>query len=105
MARPSVAVCTGKDCRRRGEHGAVVTSLAEVADVVPVRCLGICAGPVVVVRPDDGPVVLSKVRTSKQRRQLVRTVAHDRALKPTLAAREVTGMKRLKALRRLARTR
>ena len=103
--RPVVAVCIGKDCRQSDAHADVLSSLEEVGDVETVKCLGICSGPVVVVRPDDAAVVLSKVRSRKQRRQLVEAVADEAPLKRTLAEQEVTGAKRVKALRRLAKGR
>ena len=102
-ASPAIGVCVGKDCRKRDEHADLLDAIDD-CEVLPVRCLGICSGPVVAVAPrSDDPVVYSKVRTKKQRKQLRRLVHDARPAGTALAGREVSGSKRSKALRRLSR--
>ena len=104
-ARPCVAVCSGKDCRKRQEYRDLRRAVAEVADVEPVRCVDLCASPVAIVRRVDGdPLVFDKLRTPKQHRDLVELVAApDRRPSERLAARQVTGKARRKALATLAK--
>lgn len=103
--RPLVAMCAGKDCRARKEFPAVRKELAACGDLLQVDCLGLCAGPVVVVAPAaDQPVVISKVRSKQQRRDLVRLVADDGRLTKSLRNRRVDGSKRAKTVKRLRKS-
>lgn len=100
--RPLVALCSGKDCRKRPEHAEVRHALAEQCTLLEVKCLGVCKGPVVVLRPTSKtPLVLSKVRSKKQRRQLLRVAPGGIAPPPELARRRVGKSKRKQALRTL----
>lgn len=98
-----MAVCIGGDCRKRSEHADLEPSLRCVADVTPVRCLGVCHSPVAVVLDRRGDhAVVERIRTPKQRRDLVAFVRGDAPSK-RLAKRLVTGSRRRKALVRLAK--
>lgn len=100
--RTAVALCTGKDCRRRAEFEDLHDLLTGIPHV-ETRCLGLCNGPVVVVDPRaHHAIVLAKVRSPKQRRDLRRMI--ERGDRPTkrLAPRVVSGSKRRKALHRLS---
>ncbi|HWL45725.1 MAG TPA: hypothetical protein VNQ73_22475 [Ilumatobacter sp.] len=100
--RPCVALCSGKDCRKRAEYRDLRTAVAEVASVEPVRCLDLCDSPVAVVRPGTpDAVVFDKLRTSKQHRDLAAFVA-GAAPSARLAERQVTGKSRRKVLAKLA---
>ena len=103
--RPIVALCVGGDCRRAKGAGALRRALGGRCEIVDVRCLGVCDGPVAVVRPTSAtPVIVARVRGEERRRALRRVVRRDHDLPGRLARREVTGAKRAKALRRLRRS-
>ena len=103
--QPVVALCSGKDCRTRCEYRKVRAALDEHCTVIDLKCVGLCDGPVVVAHPtSDTPLVLSKLRTKRDRKQLVRLVAGDAELTGTLRGRVVSGGKQKKILRRVART-
>jgi (2Fe-2S) ferredoxin len=100
----SVAVCIGKDCRRRAEFADLRDELMGIPHV-ETRCLDVCKGPVVVVCPESGDeIVLAMVRSGKQQRDLRRTVVTGQALSERLERHLVTGSKRRTALRRLHRS-
>jgi len=100
----TVAVCIGKDCRRRAEFDDLHAELMDLPHV-ETRCLDVCKGPVVVVHPDaDDAIVLAMLRSRKQRRDLRRTIVNGGAPSGRLARRTVTGSKRRTALRRLHRS-
>lgn len=97
-----MALCGGKDCRRRDEFGDLRDALRAVAAVATVRCLDVCDGPVVVVGPrSPEPAVFEKLRSPKERRDLT---AHVTGAAPTdrLERRRVTGKARRTALAELA---
>ncbi len=100
----SVALCIGKDCRKRAEFDelhAMLTGLPHIET----RCLDVCNGPVVVVCPESTEeIVLARVRSRKQRRDLRRVILRGDALTERLGRRAVTGSKRRAALRRLHRS-
>jgi len=100
-------VCGAKSCRREEGYDELHRDLAAVADVVTVRCLDVCAGPVVVVAPaSDGPIVLRRMRTRKRRRDLVALVLAGGArpqMTSRLREREVRGRRRRRAIVRLVR--
>lgn len=103
--RPGVAICAGGHCRRHDGFAELRDELGGVASVCEVRCLDLCDSPVVVVGPGDAkPVVLRKVRTRKQRRDLVAAVG-GAPLTGRLKQRRVRGKRRRKALAELARQR
>lgn len=97
---PAVALCTGKDCRRRSEFRKVRDALAEHCTILELKCVGICSGPVVVAHPaSDTPLVVSKLRSKKQRQQLLRVITEDSAPPAELAQRIVGKAKRTATLR------
>ncbi len=100
-ARPCVALCAGKDCRRAEGYRELRSELGADADVSVVRCLEVCVGPVVVVELSK-PIVLRKLRTRKQRRDLV-AVLNGAALSDRLDRRRVRGKSRRVALGELAK--
>jgi hypothetical protein len=100
--RPCVAVCSGKDCRKRGEYRDLRRALAAVAEVEATPCLDLCDSPVVVVAPrTDRARVFVKVRDADQRAALVRLVAGGGNPAKVLRKREVGGGDRRKALAEL----
>jgi hypothetical protein len=99
-----VGLCAGKDCRRSREFEDLKASLTRCT-VVETRCLDICDGPVLILDPtSDDAVVLSKLRSSKDVRDLQYVVHRDAKLSSRLKKRRVLGSKRRSALRRASRT-
>ena len=99
-----VAVCVGKDCRRSDGHGPLVDDLDAVGVVIEVRCLDHCRGPIVVLDPDDEkPVVLERIRSQKQRRDLVAVVDEGVPLSGRLRNRRVRGSNRRAVITKLRR--
>jgi hypothetical protein len=97
-------LCAGKDCRTRCEYRKVRTALDDHCTVIDIKCVGLCAGPVVVAHPtSDRPLVLAKLRTKRDRKQLVRLVVGDDSGGGALTGRLVTGGKQKKILRRVER--
>lgn len=102
--RPLVAMCAGKDCRKRCEFAKIREELDAACDIVEFRCVGICSGPVVVTGADsDKPRVYSKLRSKSQRRQLVDVAVGRRKPSKSLRQRAVKGQKRRTTLRKLDR--
>ena len=102
--RPLVAMCAGKDCRKRCEFAKIRVELDAACDVVEFRCVGICSGPVVVIGADsDKPQVYSKLRSKSQRRHSLTAAVEGRKPSKALRERAVTGPKRRTTLRKLAR--
>ena len=102
--RPTVAVCSGRDCRSSPEHDALEQVLRPVADVAAVRCLGVCHSPVVVVTGGGSQQVFERVRTAKRRRALVEYVTRGGPPAKRLAKLAVTGKDKRKAIARIARS-
>jgi hypothetical protein len=101
---PTAVVCAGKDCRRHADFGALCDGLGDVAQVRYVGCLGLCHSPVAVVGPtSEQPVVLEKIRTRKQRRDLVAVIAGDGRLTGRLKALRASEADSRRAIRRLRR--
>jgi hypothetical protein len=99
-----VGVCVGKDCRRSHEFAAMQGALSR-CQVIETRCLDICDGPVVILQPlSDEPIVLSKLRSGKDVRDLNRLVNGEIKLSARLKKRRVLGSKRRSALRRANRS-
>lgn len=95
-------MCSGKDCKKRCEFAKMYDALDEQCDVVELKCVGICSGPVVVANATSkAPIVLSKLRTKQQRQQLLQVVIDGGAPTKDLAKRVVTNGKRKATLRRL----
>jgi hypothetical protein len=102
--RPIVALCAGKDCRRRCETAEIEADLRGECTVIGVNCVGICSGPVVVAHgADDRPLVFSKVRSKKERRALLRLIVDGERPASSLAKREVRGGKRKSTIRKVDR--
>ncbi|WP_040491971.1 (2Fe-2S) ferredoxin domain-containing protein [Ilumatobacter nonamiensis] len=103
---PTVALCAGKDCRKRCEAAKIRDSLADGFRVVELKCVGICSGPVAIVDPgSDRPIVYSKLRSKRDRKLLVRAVAGEQGARQELATRSVTKKKARRTVsRRLERT-
>jgi hypothetical protein len=73
-------------------------------DVIETRCLDICDGPVVILDPlSADAVVLSKLRSAKDVRDVKRLVSGEIKSSTRLDKRRVLGSKRRSALRRAAR--
>lgn len=63
----------GKDCRKRNEVEKIRADLDGRCDVIEMRCVGICQGPVVVAHLEtETPVVFKKIRGKKDRKNLRR---------------------------------
>lgn len=101
---PRVAICAGKSCRKNTGFTELTTALSESCDLVNVRCLGECKGPMVVVRLGAAePVVLTRVRRSKQRRDLLAFLSGVGLLSERLERRRLVGRKREKAIEKARR--
>ncbi|WP_394933469.1 hypothetical protein [uncultured Ilumatobacter sp.] len=104
--RPRVGMCVGKDCRKRCESAKVRTVLERGCDVVDLKCVGLCDGPVVVALIDSvKPAVYAKLRTKKQRSLLVAMISGDGRARKELAGRRVTKKKVAAAVVRQIRRR
>ncbi len=101
-SRPTVALCSGKDCRKRCEYAPLRHDLKTVAHVKPVKCLDICDSPVVVLSPrGKDAVILDKIRTESQRHDLLKAIGGSH-LSKALAKHVVTGGRRTKVLHKLS---
>ncbi len=99
-----IALCAGKDCRKRGEFAKVRHAVDERCVVIELKCVGICSGPVVVAHPtSETPLVLSKLRSKQDRKLLVRLVDGDRTATKQLSRLAVSKNKRTAILRRVRR--
>lgn len=100
--RPQVALCSGKDCRKRDEYRLLRDTVAAVAEVRTTKCLDVCDSPVVVIRrPGVEPVVIDKVRTADERDAVVAVI---RGTDPSgvLGRRVVRGKARRRAIAKSA---
>lgn len=98
--RPTVVVCAGSDCAKdeRANFKALLAALDGNADVVKVKCLKVCHGPVAIYDDAKGsPVVIEKLRSNKTRDALVTAVTGDASCKG-LSKLAVRGSRRTKAL-------
>ncbi|MFK7918594.1 MAG: hypothetical protein AB8G14_10980 [Ilumatobacter sp.] len=102
---PLVAVCVGKDCRKQDGYDKLRTELDARCDVVDLKCIGVCSGPVVAVaHRGSAPSVYSKLRSKPQRRLLMSLLAGDAAARRDLSKRRVLKKKAInQALRQLKR--
>lgn len=101
---PVVAVCAGKDCRKRCEYTRIRADLEPRCDLIELTCVGICSGPVVVANADSAaPLVLAKLRSKKHRRDLLRLVDGGGRVSKELAKRRVGKSKRKATLKRVRR--
>ncbi len=104
-------ICEGSDCRKKQAKAyAALVRAAEQAGVsaLPVKCQGSCVGPTAVVVDDSGPRWFEDLRSEKARRDLILSatrVSLGGKAKPSqrLKDREMTGKKRKKAAKRLAK--
>ena len=79
LTKASVALCIGKDCRRRAEFDDLHSLLTGLPHI-ETKCLDVCKGPVVVVSPhSDDEIVLAMIRSRKERRDLRRSIVSGRA--------------------------
>jgi hypothetical protein len=112
MSATQVGLCTGKDCRKADGFRTVERELRRACTVRELPCLDVCDGPVVVLDVGgDAPVVIERVRN---RALVLEVVEHvDRPggsvdvadFSGRLRKRVLTGSKRAKARRRIARAR
>ena len=103
---PRIGLCTGKDCRKADGFRTVERELRRAGDVVELPCLDVCDGPVVVLEVrSDAPVVIERVRNRAMALELIDHVAEDAELSGRLRKRVLSGSKRAKARRRIARAR
>ena len=99
--RPVVAVCAGKDCRKRCEFEKLREALDQRCDVVELRCVGLCNGPVVVLEPaGPEPAVYSKLRSKRHRKLVFAAASGDATALRDLSERRVA---RKKVVSRVAR--
>jgi hypothetical protein len=105
-ASTEIGLCTGKDCRRADGFRLVERQLRRSCDVRELPCLDVCNGPVVVLDVrSDTPVVIERVRNRAMAIELVDHVVDGSVLSGRLRKRMLTGSKRAKARRRVARAR
>lgn len=104
--RPVVALCAGKGCRKRCEFAEVRKVLDRDCDVIELKCIGLCNGPVVVAQPDtDSPVVYAKLRSKRDRGLLVGLASGDAQARRKLSSRKVDKKKSVTAVTRQLRRR
>ncbi len=66
---PSVAMCAGEDCRKRCELVKLRAALDAECEVIELKCVGNCRGPVIVAPPASKcPLDSARVRTKQQPR-------------------------------------
>lgn len=106
---PSLLLCSGKGClKKTGREHSKLTKAAADLDLRfdPVSCQGACTGPTVVVVTGDHTRWFEGVTGSKTRRDLFAFAAEETTqVSKRLAKRELTGKRRAKAAKRLAKNR
>jgi len=103
--QPEVGLCIGKDCRKADGFRTVERELRRTCDLRSLQCLDVCDGPVVVLDPrGDSPVVIERVRNRAMVLELIDHVVGGAALSGRLRKRVLSGSKRSKARRRIARS-
>ncbi len=101
---PEVGFCTGKDCRKADGFRTVERELRQACTVREVSCLDVCDGPVVVIEPrGKAPVVIERVRSRAVVLELIDCITDGGEMSGRLRKRVLSGSKRAKARRRLAR--
>ena len=101
---PDVGLCTGKDCRKADGFRTVERELQRAGAVRTLPCLDVCDGPVVVIDVNgDAPVVIERIRNRALARELLDHVSGGDELSGRLRKRVLSGSKRAKARRRIAR--
>lgn len=102
--RPEVGLCTGKDCRKSDGYRTTERELRRGCEVRALPCLDVCDGPVVVLDVrSETPVVVERVGNRALVLGLIDHVVDGEALSPRLRKRVLSGSKRAKARRRIAR--
>ncbi|MEL6894140.1 MAG: hypothetical protein AAFP84_21295 [Actinomycetota bacterium] len=97
-------MCAGKDCRKLCEFAKMHDLLAARGDVLELKCVGICKGPVVVVNPTSkDAAVFAKVRSKKQRRSILQAAEGSPETPDALSSLRVSGKHRRSALKRVSR--
>ena len=103
-SRPEIGLCTGKDCRKADGFRTVERELRRACVVRPLSCLDVCGGPMVVVEPrGDSPMVIERVRNRALVLELVDHLSTGEVMSPRLRKRVLSGTRRSKARRRIAR--
>ncbi len=106
VERPVVALCVGKDCAKRCEFAKMRTTLETECDVLDLKCVGLCDGPVVVIDPGARrPAVYSKLRSKRQRRLVLAAVMGERRARRDLAGNSVDKSKVLARVSRQTKRR
>jgi hypothetical protein len=100
--RATVGLCAGRGCRKRCEFAKVQKALDRECDVLELKCIGLCDGPVVVVvHPGpDSPAVYSKLRTKRQRSLIVGLASGDVGARKQLSGRKVDKKKAVTSVER-----
>jgi hypothetical protein len=102
--RPEVGLCTGKDCRKSDGFRTVEREMSRACEVRELTCLDVCDGPVVVLDVrSDAPVVIERVRNRAVANELIAHVTNGAELSGRVRKRVLSGPKRAKARRRIAR--
>ncbi len=101
---PEVGLCTGKDCRKADGFRTVERELRRSCEVRALPCLDVCDGPVVVLDVDSpAPLVIERVRNRVLVLELIAHATDGAALSGRARKRVLSGSKRAKAQRRIAR--
>lgn len=104
VKRPAVGLCTGNDCRRADGFRTVERELRRACQVRELSCLDVCDGPVVVLDlRSEAPVVIERVRTRAVALELIAHATDGDELSGRVRKRVLSGSKRAKARRRIAR--
>lgn len=91
---PVVALCVGKDCRKQSDHAKLQNALDARCDLVELKCVGVCSGPVMAVLDASGsPTVYAKLRGKRHRSLVLSMLGGDRRATRELAKRRVTKKK------------
>lgn len=92
--RPTVAICAGKDCRKRSGYVKMRKVLDQHGQVSDLKCVGLCKGPVVVASPDsENPVVYTRLRSKRDRRRFSDLLSGSTRARGELSDRVVTKKK------------
>lgn len=103
-AGPEVGLCTGKDCRGADGFRTVERELRRRCTLLPLPCLDVCEGAVVVIEPrSPKATVLERIRNRGLVLELVDHVVAGEPLSARLRKRRVSGARRAKARRRIER--
>jgi len=96
-----ILVCAGSDCRRHIAYEPLCAALADAGvRVERVKCIDLCHPPVAIITSDDErPVIVERVRSAKQHRDLVRVAVSGDGLTKRLRALRATGKPLTKARR------